>query len=113
MKYIDSYSKDIFENKATEYKFNKLGQFVKEDNEMIFAKQINTPISDNDISSKYYVLTYNNIPYDPYGTDSHREKKLRMSFRATTKQTFDDYISYLKTKNKLYMTRAQRNFIYV
>ena len=53
------------------------------------------------------------MPYDPYGIDSHREKNLNTVLRTTSKQVFDDYITYLKTKNRLYMTKTQRNFIHV
>jgi len=42
---------------------------------------------------------------------SHRENYLRMSYTGVSKETFDYYMMYLKTRNALYMTRSQRSFI--
>jgi hypothetical protein len=113
MKYIDAYSKDIFDNQINEQKFNRQGETIKNDSEKVFAKYVNNTTHNGENIQKYYVLVHNNIPYDPYGTDSHRERTLQTTLRSTSKQAFDDYITYLKTKNRLYMTRTQRNFAYV
>ena len=85
---------------------NKLGRPTLENDEMIFAKCIT---SKN--QTKYAILVYNNQPYDPYGTDSHRESKLNLILKPVSQQTYNYYVSYLKTKNSLYMTRTQRSFI--
>ena len=113
MKYIDSYSKDLFTNQTNDQKFNKHGDIVSNDSEKIFAKSTASTTHNGETIVKYYVLVHNNIPYDPYGIDSHREKNLQTTLRSTSKQAFEDYITYLKTKNRLYMTRTQRNFSYV
>jgi len=112
MKYIDNYSSEVFKSKVEENSFNKLGEPIS-NKEKIFAKTLSSTTENGENIIKYYVITHNNVPYDPYGIDSHREKNLRTTLRSTSKQVFDDYITYLKTKNRLYMTRTQRNFIHV
>lgn len=86
-------------------KYNKQGQEANS-TDPVFAETL-----DGSVQKIYRVLTYNNMLYDPLGTDSHREKVLNMVLKKTTKQTFDYYINYLKDKNRIYITRAQRSFI--
>ena len=86
-------------------KYNKEGQEANT-TEPVFAEAL-----DGSVQKIYRVLTYNNALYDPLGTDSHREKVLNMVLKKTTKQTFDYYLNYLKDKNRIYITRAQRSFI--
>lgn len=112
MKYIDKYSSDVFKSTAVENLFDRFGEQTT-DKTKAFAKTLSSTVENGDDIIKYYVITHNNVPYDPYGIDSHREKNLKTVLRSTSKQVFDDYITYLKTKNRLYMTRTQRNFIHV
>lgn len=86
-------------------RYNKLGQET-ENNDKVFAE-----IIDGDKQKVYYVLTYNNLLYDPLGADSNRESRLDTVLKKTNKQTFDYYMHYLKDKNRVYITRAQRSFI--
>lgn len=86
-------------------KYNKYGKEAQ-DGEKVFAEYV-----DGSKQKVYSVLTYNNALYDPLGTDSHRESKLNTALKRTTKQTFDYYLHYLKDRNKIYITRAQRSFI--
>jgi hypothetical protein len=60
---------------------------------------------------KHYVLMYNNNLYDPIGADSHRQSQLNLQLKEVSQETFDYYCKYLKTKNKLHLTRSQRSFI--
>jgi hypothetical protein len=86
-------------------KYNKHGEQAS-DGEPVFAEKIE--------GSKQYVhrvLTYNNVLYDPLGTDSHRESVLNLKLQKTSKQTFDYYLHYLQDRNRIYITRAQRSFI--
>ena len=86
-------------------KYNKHGEEAV-DGEAVFAEKIE--------GSRQYihrVLTYNNALYDPLGTDSHREKTLNTVLKQTDKATFDYYLHYLKDRNRIYITRAQRSFI--
>ena len=86
-------------------KYNKHGQEAS-DQEKVFAEIIN-----GSSQRVYNVLTYNNSLYDPLGTDSHREATLNTVLKKTDKATFDYYMHYLKERNKIYITRAQRSFI--
>ena len=86
-------------------KYNKNGE-TAQDGEAVFAEKVE--------GSRQYihrVLTYNNSLYDPLGTDSHRESVLSLKLQKTSKQTFDYYLNYLKDRNRIYITRAQRSFI--
>lgn len=85
--------------------YNKHGEVVA-DTDKVFAEIVN-----GTRQKVYYVLTYNNTLYDPLGPDSNRESNLNTELKKTNKQTFDYYMHYLKDRNRLYITRAQRSFI--
>jgi hypothetical protein len=92
--------------------YNKLGSLIdNDDDQKIFAQSLCISIDNNTKQNKYLVLTYKNQLYDPYGTDSHREKSLELKLKNVNKDTFSYYLRYLQTKNSLYMTRANRSFI--
>lgn len=86
-------------------KYNKIG-LVAENQDKVFAE-----IIDGAKQKVYYVLTYNNLLYDPLGPDSNRESTIDTVLKKTNKQTFDYYMHYLKDRNRVYITRAQRSFI--
>lgn len=108
MKFISSSDKleNIDQKETIDIFINKLGRPVQENSELIFGQ-----ISTTGSQSKYAILVFNNQPYDPYGIDSHRESKLTLKLKQVSQETYNHYLSYLKTKNSLYMTRAQRSFI--
>jgi len=86
-------------------KYNRKG-IVAEDGDKIFAQTV-----DGSVKTIYYVLTYNNLVYDPLGSDSNRENKLITQLKPTSKKTFDSYIKYLQSHNRIHITMAQRSFI--
>ena len=86
-------------------KYNKHGEQAA-DGESVFAEKV-----EGSRQNIHRVLTYNNTLYDPLGTDSHRESVLALKLKKTSKQTFDYYLHYLKDRNRIYITRAQRSFI--
>lgn len=86
-------------------KYNKLGEAVS-GQETVYAE-----FNDGEVQKKFYVLTSNGGLFDPRGADSHREKTIRKELRVTNQQTFDYYVQYLKTKNTLFMRRAERSYI--
>lgn len=108
MKFISSSDQveNIDQQETFEISINKVGRPIEKDSEQIFAQTIS---SKN--STKYAILIHNNQPYDPYGIDSHRESKLTLKLKQVSQSTYNHYVSYLKTKNSLHMTRAQRSFI--
>ena len=86
-------------------KYNKSGEEAQQ-GEIVFAEKV-----EGSRQNVHRVLTYNNALYDPLGTDSHREKTLNTVLKKTDKATFDYYMHYLKERNRIYITRAQRSFI--
>ena len=111
MKYVDE--PDSMDNKnsnVSETLFDKMGAIVISKKEKSYTKIISTT-TNGETSSRYYLKSYENIPYDPFGMHAHRESYLDMKFKSVSKNTFDYYMMYLKTKNSLYMTRCQRSFI--
>ena len=113
MKFINSSDsvENIDKKEIHEVLLNKLGRPINNESERVFAKTVTTDIGEGRVQMKYAILTFNNQPYDPYGADSHRESNLRLEYKPVSQQTHNYYTSYLKTKNSLYMTRAQRSFI--
>jgi hypothetical protein len=86
-------------------KYNKCGKEAS-GSDKIFAEVI-----DGKLKKIYYVLTYNNLVYDPLGSDSNRENTIQTQLKPTSKKTFDSYIKYLQSNNRLHMTITQRNYI--
>lgn len=113
MKFISSSDnvENVDKKEILEICINKIGRPVLCDEEKVFAKTVSVVMSQGQIQTKYAILIYNNQPYDPYGADSHRESNLRLELKPVSQQTYNHYTSYLKTKNSLHMTRAQRSFI--
>lgn len=113
MKFINSSDnvENIDKKEILEISLNKLGRPVENTDELVFAKTIFINSPNGPINKKYAILIFNNQPYDPYGVDSHRESKLRLELKSVNQGAYDYYVSYLKTRNSLYMTRAQRSFI--
>lgn len=112
MKFINSSDKiDTIDNKETlTINLNKLGRSIIDPSEKIFATMI-TQNHINPAQTKYGILVLNNQAYDPYGIDSHRESNLNLQLKQVDQRTYNYYVSYLQTKNKLYLTRAQRSYI--
>lgn len=112
MKFISSQEDSTNINKdCSEEHYNKIGLPVVNTKEKCFARFTTKDVGKGAKQSKYYIMTHNNIPYDPNGPDGHRELYLKLELKSVSKQTFDYYIMYLKTKNSLYMTRTQRSYI--
>jgi hypothetical protein len=111
MKFVESFSKEDFVLKSNEELFNKLGETPSGEKDRVFAKFTKVELCNGDVQKKYFITTHNNIPYDPSGIDSHRESTLDLKLKSVSQKTFDVYVLYLKTKNPIHMTKAQRNFI--
>jgi hypothetical protein len=109
MKFINNSNDMPIENKKDTTAFDKAGLLVISSKEKSYAKVVASP--ENPERETYYIKTHKHEPYDPWGMHSHREQYLDTVFRRVSKSTFDFYMMFLKTKNFLYMTRAQRSFI--
>lgn len=59
----------------------------------------------------YYIRIYQSTPFDPMGPYGRRERNLDTQMKRVSKNTFDLYVTYLKTNNSIYLTKAQRGFL--
>jgi hypothetical protein len=110
MKYVETITKETNISKSEKI-YNKNGD-IASNNEKIFAREIITALENGGTQRKYFIMTHNNVPYDPYGIDSHREgRNLRIELKTSNKDSLYYYILYLKTRNSLYLTRTNRSFI--
>jgi len=106
MKYLDpNVNAEISSTKVTQ-KYDRNGEPVLNDKELDVAKLVK--VSGNEST---YLKVHNNVPYDPKGMYAHREKAIDLKYKKVSRETFDYYMLYLKTKNSLYMTRTQRSFL--
>jgi len=105
MKFINEYNKDDFKQDITTIYYDKVGKVTNNEKES-YAKTIFT-----NGNTKYYLTTFRNIIYDPYGIDSHRENYLELNTKDVDRKTFELYTAYLQTRNSTYLTKAQRSFI--
>lgn len=56
----------------------------------------------------YFIRCHQHIPLDPNGPYSKRERNLDTKMTRVSKNTFDFYVTYLKTNNSIYLTKATR-----
>lgn len=57
----------------------------------------------------YFIWFWRNILFDPYGSDIlKRTQGEHAKLKKVSKETYDLYIKYLKTKNSIYLTKARR-----
>jgi hypothetical protein len=71
-----------------------------------FAKKLTTKESVT-----FYVRAHQSTLFDPNGPYGRRERMLDTKMEQVSKNTFDFYITYLKTNNSIYLTKAQRGFL--
>ena len=105
---------DLHNDQEYEQLFNKSGEssgeLEEERKESFFAKIIGKVVG-NKPSTCYYIRVHDSTLFDPTGTNSFRGKYLDTKMRKVSKTAFDYYMIYLKTKNSIYLTRAQRSFL--
>ena len=108
MKFIQEITHDEEIPIRMEYDINRDGETVKNVKEMVFGKAV---VVKDKVEKKYFVLTYDNQIYDPLGASSTREDFIETKLKMVSKDTFDYYSIYLKTKNSIYLTKANRRFL--
>lgn len=72
-----------------------------------YAKLVQT----TDGAETFFIRTYQSTPFDPMGPYGRRERNLDTQLKRVSKNTFDLYVTYLKTNNSIYLTKAQRGFL--
>jgi len=103
--YITSSEFDISKTPSV-LSFNRSGEQAQK-KEKVLAK-----IVANDSRDLYYIRSYRNDVFDPLGAHGDRlQYDDQITFLKVKKDIFDLYVSYLKTKNNLYFTKAQRGLL--
>jgi hypothetical protein len=110
MKYVDQYTNESEKKESQTFSYGKNGEIVTDSKDTVYAKYTAVDLNGR-TQKKFFVLTANGGLFDPMGTDSHRERTIRKELRSTSKQTFDYYVNYLKTKSGIILRRAERSFV--
>lgn len=112
MKFINTFSdENLKSKKAIESIYDERGNLVTNLQQKSFAKMLMIDLGNNEIQKQFFVRTYNNTPLDPIGPESRRDIWRRTELKKVNQATFDSYLSYLQTRNRLHMTKAQRSYI--
>lgn len=91
--------------------FDKTGNQMNDDEKnkiTHYAKRVENTDSDQ---LTHYIRIYQGIPLDPMGPYARRERVLETKMKRVSKNTFDLYLTYLKTNNSIYLTKAQRGML--
>ena len=59
----------------------------------------------------YFLSFFRGNIYDPYGVYAHKRKSREIEFKKVTKQSFDLYLNYLDTRNRSFLTLAERKYV--
>jgi len=86
--------------------YNDKGQRVTKQDQGV-AKRVKTVLSYDNISIQQFILYGRGEILDPHHVD-FRSNRNFYKFKKVSKNAFDNYIKYLKSKNTLYFTRARR-----
>lgn len=78
------------------------------DGEHAFAKKV-TKTSDQIEALSHFILCKTNVFVDPWGDDFSRRKIRECTFKKVSKDSFEAYLKYLKTKEQRYLIIARRN----
>jgi hypothetical protein len=108
MRYIDkSY---VEKNNNIIELYDKTGNIIDADKKYMlthYAKMVKKPSG----SETYFIRIHQSTPFDPNGPYGKREKFIETKIKRTSRNTFDFYMTYLKTNNSIYLTKAQRGFL--
>tara|TARA_R100000951_G_scaffold105819_1_gene99884 strand:+ start:234 stop:575 length:342 start_codon:yes stop_codon:yes gene_type:complete len=94
--------------------FGRTGEELSKDSAHNKRSHFAKVVKNNSVkagSVTYYVKIYQSTPFDPMGPYGRRERNLDTEMRRVSKNTFDFYMTYLKTNNSIYLTKAQRGFL--
>tara|TARA_R100000951_G_scaffold27369_1_gene23301 strand:- start:293 stop:631 length:339 start_codon:yes stop_codon:yes gene_type:complete len=110
MKYVESILP--YHNKETIF-FGRAGRELEgeeQHKQPHFAKIIKNTDTEN---CAYFIRTYQGTLFDPQGPYGRRERAVARDCKTkkVSKNTFDFYVTYLKTNNNVYLTKAQRGFL--
>ena len=90
--------------------FDKTGNSIDNEKQYVvsyYAKTIRTEHGEE----TYFARVHQSTLFDPNGPYGKRERIVDTKMKRISKSTFDFYITYLKTNNSIYLTKAQRGFL--
>jgi hypothetical protein len=91
--------------------FDKTGTLLDEEGVQKVAQYAKVLINSDLNRTTHYICTYQGTPLDPSGPYGRRERILDTKMQRVSKNTFDLYLTYLKTNNSIYLTKAQRGML--
>ena len=97
-------------HKIEETYYNAKGSIASK-TEVVHAAKIKIYLTNNTHQIKFQVLTHNNMLFNPLGAETYKTQSRDLKLKVVSEKTFDNYVKFLKTKNNLYMTYANRSFI--
>ena len=108
MKYIgEGY---IVQNNSQIMLFDRTGNSIDDEKKYAisyYAKIIRTERGEE----TYFARIHQSTLFDPNGPYGKRERFVDTKIKRVSKSTFDFYMTYLKTNNSIYLTKAQRGFL--
>lgn len=110
MKFIDSHDQKITKD-SKEIIFDIRGKEIEDNNDKIFSKFLTINLDDNKKQEKFFIRIFGGVPLDPFGPEAGREIWNRTSMRQVSKTTFENYNNYLSTRNRIFLTKANRSYI--
>lgn len=90
------------------------GKLTDNVDEPVFAKQTTITKDDKLFQSYWIKMSKTGSMYNPYGMYDENQSKRKISgkdewnFRAVNKRSFEFYLQFLKTKNRSWLTNAER-----
>lgn len=108
MKYVDA-ENFIKRFEQSMVLFGKTGDVLDADEQCKLAHY--AKIVSKDGNDTHFIRVFQSTPFDPSGPYGRRERNLDTQMKRVSKNTFDLYVTYLKTNNSIYLTKAQRGFL--
>ena len=108
MKFVDG--NFLPQDNKTTFLFGKTGEVLDKDEQHKlphYAKMVQT----SEGTESYFIRIYQSTPFDPMGPYGRRERNLDTQIKKVSRSTFDFYVTYLKTNNSIYLTKASRGFL--
>ena len=90
--------------------FDRTGDSIEEEKKYKISHYAKI-IRVEDGNESYFARTHQGGLFDPNGPYGKREKFIDTKIKKISKSTFDFYMTYLKTNNSIYLTKAQRGFL--
>lgn len=86
--------------------YDKNGQTSTEEN--AYAKHTSTWSGLENTGERFYIKFNRGELVDPHSIDSNIKTAKLQKFKKVSKEAFDTYLNYLKTKNRLHFTKSRR-----